>query len=119
MKATSSATVLHVSSLEIALLYYTSVLGFQQAFVFGDYAGICSGEVTIHLCGPNNQGIKKPIGGGHLCIDIQKIDSYYGQLKAKDVPIVYPIGNRAYGMRDFAIADPDGNYLVFGEPLPH
>ena len=119
MKATSSAHVFHVSSLEIALLYYTTVLGFQQAFIFGDYAGICTGEVSLHLCGPNNQGIKKTIGQGHLCIDIEKIEIYYQTLVQKQVKIVYPIGDREYGMRDFAISDPDGNYLVFGQPLSH
>jgi catechol 2,3-dioxygenase-like lactoylglutathione lyase family enzyme len=117
MKATSSATVLHVSSLEISLLYYTTVLGFQHAFTFGDYAGVCSGETTIHLCGPKNQGIKKTIGQGHLCIDVSHIDPYYKSLTEKKVELTYPIGDRPYGMRDFAIVDPDGNTLVFGQPI--
>ncbi|MBB2145767.1 VOC family protein [Pedobacter sp. LMG 31464] len=117
MKATSSATVFHVSNLEISILYYTTVLGFHHAFTFGDYAGICSGEATIHLCGQGNDGIKKSLGQGHICIDIDQIDSYYNSLLEKQVKIVYPIGDREYGLRDFAISDPDGNYLVFGQPI--
>jgi uncharacterized glyoxalase superfamily protein PhnB len=117
VKTTSSATVLHVSDLQNAISYYMTVLGFELAFVFGDYAGVCSGSVNIHLCGPANDGIKKTVGEGQLCIDCEQIDTYYDSLLEKKVNIVYPIGDREYGIRDFSISDPDGNYLVFGQAV--
>jgi catechol 2,3-dioxygenase-like lactoylglutathione lyase family enzyme len=117
MKATFFATVFHVSDLEKALTFYTQILGFEPSFKLGHYAGICAGELSIHLCGPDNPGYKKPVGAGHICIGIQQVDDYYQHLQAQQVPITYPIGDRHYSIRDFAIEDPDGNTLIFGQTI--
>ena len=117
MNATFSATVLHVSNLEQSLHFYTKTLGFDEAFNAGAYAGVCAGVLMIHLCAPANQGIKKPIGAGHICILTDKADHYYQHLISQNVQIVYPIGDRDYGIRDFAVSDLDGNTLIFGEEL--
>jgi len=39
------------------------------------------------------------------------------RLIARGVAIVEPIGDRDYGMRDFAVTDPDGHRLVFGQEI--
>jgi len=35
------------------------------------------------------------------------------------VPVVYPIENFSYGMREFAIRDNNGYILLFAKPLNH
>lgn len=118
MHAIFSATVFHISDLEVAFNFYIRTLGFKKAFQAGDYAGVCSGEVMIHLCGPKNEGHKKPIGASHLCLLIEEpVDTYYKLLQQNGVQIIYPIGDRDYGIRDFAIQDPDGNTLIFGNEM--
>lgn len=117
MKAFSSATVIHVSDFKSALDYYTKVLGFTFDFEFGEYAGLFIDEVFIHLSGSGNPGRKKPAGTAHLCIDIDNVDAYYQRLSENGAIISVTLEDREYGMRDFAVDDPDGNTLVFGQAI--
>jgi len=117
MKALNITVVIHVSDLERALKYYTEILGFTFDFKFGDYAGLFNGEACIHLCGPTNPGEKKPIGSAHCCIDCDDVNEYHDEISAKGAIISFPIGDRAYQVRDFAVQDHDGNTLVFGQPI--
>jgi len=117
MKAVSSAIVIHVSDLPASLTYYQDTLGFSEDFRFGDYVGLIHGSVLVHLNGQTGQGIKKIPGGAHLCIDCDEVDTFYEQIKAKRALITVPIEDRHYGMRDFAVNDPDGNTLVFGSSI--
>ncbi|MES2275141.1 MAG: VOC family protein [Bacteroidota bacterium] len=117
MKALSSTTVIHVTDLDSALKYYTDILGFTIDFIFGDYAGLIHGEVAIHLNGPTNTSMKKLPGNAHLCIDCDEVDDYYNRISKNGAIISAPIADRVYGVRDFAVDDPDGNTLVFGRAI--
>lgn len=117
MKAFSSATVIHVSDFKSSLDYYTKILGFTFDFEFGEYAGLFINEVFIHISGSENPGRKKPAGSAHLCIDIDNVDDYYQRLSENGAIISVTLEDRVYGMRDFAVDDPDGNTLVFGQAI--
>jgi catechol 2,3-dioxygenase-like lactoylglutathione lyase family enzyme len=117
MKAFSSATVIHVSDFRSSLDYYTKILGFTFDFEFGEYAGLFIDEVFIHISGSGNPGRKKPPGSAHLCIDIDHVDDYYQRLSLNGAIISATLEDRVYGMRDFAVDDPDGNTLVFGQAI--
>jgi uncharacterized glyoxalase superfamily protein PhnB len=57
----------------------------------------------------------KPIGAtGTLFIEVEGVDALHDQLKAT-VKIVMPIVTQFYGMREFAIEDPDGYVITFAE----
>ena len=43
--------------------------------------------------------------------------SYGAQARALGVPVLQPIGDRYYGLRDFTIVDPDGYGLRFASYL--
>ena len=108
-----AVSVLRVSDLDIALKYYTEILGFTQDFRFKNYAGITSGHARLHLAGGENPN-QRPVGGGTVYIFCDDVDAYYAEIKKKgavvrDEPKDYP-----YGMRDFIALDPDGNHLAFG-----
>ena len=118
MKALSLTVVVHVADLDIALKYYTEVLGFKFDFKFGDYAGLVYDNVCIHLNGPSNPDTQKKLpGSAHFCIECDEIDVYYKTIVEKGALIEVPLGDRVYGMRDCAINDPDGNLIVFGKAL--
>lgn len=114
MKPECAAVVFHVSDLEAALSYYTDVLGFKPDFRYGGYAGLESGNMLLHLCDAGEQGLKRPVGGGHVCVFCDEVDTYYKDITGRNALVLVPPGDRPYGMRDFAIEDPDGNVLVFG-----
>jgi len=117
MKALNATVVIHVSDMNRALNYYTTVLGFTEDFKVGDYAGLFLDNVSIHLCGPANQGMRKTPGSAHFCIDCDEVDNYFDAISKKGAFIVVPPEDRFYGIRDFAVNDHDGNTLVFGKVI--
>ncbi|SFO87697.1 Glyoxalase/Bleomycin resistance protein/Dioxygenase superfamily protein [Chitinophaga sp. YR627] len=117
MKALSCTTVFHVSDVRLSLQYYTEILGFAEDFILGDYAGLYYDHILIHLCGPQNQGIKKMPGNTLLCIECDEVDRFHGILSARGALILNAPEDRIYGLRDFAVNDPDGNTVVFGVAL--
>ena len=64
------------------------------------------------MCAHNFQ--KRPIGGGSAYIFCDGIDAYYDEVRKKGADVKFKLTDEPYGMRDFTVADPDGNYLNFG-----
>ena len=117
--AAESNTVFHVSNLAKSLDFYTRVLGFEIGFRHGKpetYAGLSWKGVDLHLS--SSCPYKNNTGHGNLYIFCKEIDRLYEKLDAAGVEFYSRIGNREYGMRDFAIKDPDGNQIGFGEARP-
>jgi catechol 2,3-dioxygenase-like lactoylglutathione lyase family enzyme len=112
MKFYSSIPVLQVKTIDAALAFYVDVLGFTVDFKMRDYAGIHLGKASIYLCSHNFH--ERPIGGGAVTLVCNDIDPYYNKLVENKVPIKFGAGERRYGMKDFAITDPDGNVLTIG-----
>jgi lactoylglutathione lyase len=57
----------------------------------------------------------KPIGStGTLFIEMDGVNALHDRLKLR-VKVVMPIETKFYGMREFAIEDPDGYVITFAE----
>lgn len=117
MKALGYAPVIHVRDLMQSISYYIDVLGFSLDFQYGEYVGLKHNGILLHLSSSLNPGWKKEPGTGHVCIDCDEVDVYYEGIQSKGAVISAPLNNRPYGMRDFAVDDPDGNTLVFGKMI--
>ncbi len=113
MNTQGAATILQVSNVDASVQYYTQVLGFAEVFRYGDFAGVEYGDALIYLSGPTHD-MKKLTGEGSLYIFCDEVDDYCKLVIANGAQITYTIGDRGYGMRDFGVQDPDGNYLSFG-----
>jgi len=106
-----------VSDLPQALRFYRENLGFEVAWTWGDPADLASvyrDAVAITLA---TRADAQPGGASRAYIQVTGINEFYSRIEHSAARVVVPIGDRAYGMRDFAIADPFGNRLDFGEPL--
>lgn len=126
-----------VSNVEKSLAFYEGVLGFsrgmtvpeQSPFVF---ASVTSGPAEIFF---NDYAVvakespataNLPIGGGNtMFIEIgaagegapgKAIDAFHDQIKDR-VKVLMPLVTQWYGMREFAIADPDGYVITFAERM--
>jgi uncharacterized glyoxalase superfamily protein PhnB len=117
MKTFGITAVMHVSDLNRALEYYTTILGFTEDFRLAEYAGLALDTVCIHLSSPANPGMHKTPGSAHFCIDCDEVDIYFDTISKKGALIVVPPEDRYYGIRDFAVNDHDGNTLVFGKVI--
>lgn len=102
-----------VSNLDRSLAFYRDVLGFTDDFRFGNYAGMNLGTVQVHLSQSGNPN-SKPVGAGSMYIFCDEVDDYYREITAKGAKAQNPPKNYEYGMRDFIVEDPDGNFIGFG-----
>jgi len=48
---------------------------------------------------------------------VPNVDFYWQQVQDLGVPIISPIADRSYGLRDFIVSDPDGFGVRFATPL--
>lgn len=112
MTPQSAATVFRVSDLDASLAQYRDLFGFSEEFRFGHYAGIKRGAVSLHLA--DRSDFDRPIGGGTIYVFCDAVDGYYAELKAKGAAVKSEPKDYPYGMRDFTVADRDGNQLSFG-----
>ncbi len=112
--------VFQVANLEAALEFYHEVLGFEEDFRFGRYAGVKLGAITLHLSEQVENGrseYKKPLGSGIAYIFCDEVDRYHEQIKSKGAKTKYAPQDFPYGMREFMAIDLDGNHLAFGNEI--
>ncbi|MCI4671229.1 MAG: VOC family protein [Bacteroidia bacterium] len=110
------AVVLPVSDLASSIEFYVAKLGFKLEFEWGDptsYAILRRGEgVQIHLSSRNpEEGTIHPSMVYIFIHDIELLHQHY--VKA-GIAISEELASWDYGMKEFAITDPDGHVLTFG-----
>jgi uncharacterized glyoxalase superfamily protein PhnB len=115
-----------VDSVERSLAFYENVLGFARGFtvpaapplVFGS---VVSGVIEIFF-NEKTAAVKEYPGfsgeriglTGTMYVEVEGLDALYERLKA-GVKIVMPVVRQFYGVKEFAIADPDGYVITFAE----
>jgi uncharacterized glyoxalase superfamily protein PhnB len=108
-----AATIFTVRDLAPSVAHYRDVLGFTVTFQYGEpafYACLCRDEVAIHL----RTGTGWTPGNGAIAVFVKDVDALYAELIARGAKVLKPPQDYDYGMRDFDVADPDGNQLTFG-----
>lgn len=106
--------VLPVKDLARTHAYYCSVLGFLEPWGFGDppqYGGV---RADLEQMPAIHFTVDESRGPGEVFVIIRDVDSYFAEVKTAGAEVIFDIGDRDYGMRDFMVADPDGNRLSFG-----
>ena len=115
VKYLGAAAIFSVADVAASLAYYRDIFGFGVQFEWAtpvSYACLCRDEVALHLAA--SKLAKRPAGQGALSIFVDNVDALYAELVGRGARIIVPPADRAYGMRDFSVLDPDGNVLVFG-----
>ena len=109
--------------MEASIAFYTRVLTFELVrHEPGDYASLRLGGVVL---GIGSVG-KLPEEGGYfgrdiatlrrglgveIVIEVDDVEGCYERVAASGHPILEPLRDRQWGLRDFRISDPDGYYL--------
>jgi uncharacterized glyoxalase superfamily protein PhnB len=115
-----------VASVERSLAFYVETLGFARGMTVPDaspfvFAAVTSGDVEIFF-NDAAAAVKeypafagKPIGAtGTMFIELEGVDALHERIKSS-VTITMPLVTQFYGMREFAILDPDGYVITFAE----
>jgi uncharacterized glyoxalase superfamily protein PhnB len=117
-----------VSNVDASLRFYEDVLGFDRSMTFPEqspfrFASVTSGPVKIFLSDrstvtkedPRLSGL--PLGGGNIMlIEVDGVDTVHARI-ASLVKVVMSLRTQSFGLREFAIQDPDGYVITFAERL--
>jgi uncharacterized glyoxalase superfamily protein PhnB len=115
-----------VGSVERSLAFYAGVLGFDRGMTVPDeapfvFASVVSGPVEVFFNDAAAAVKEYPAFAGQklgatgtLFIEVEGVDALHDRLKGR-VTITMPLVTQWYGMREFAIADPDGYVITFAE----
>ena len=115
-----------VANVERSLAFYTDTLGFERGLTVPEqspfvFASVTSGSIEIFF---NDAAtavkeypafLGKPLGAsGTMFIELEGVDVLHDRLQSS-AKIVMPLETKFYGMREFAIEDPDGYVVTFAE----
>lgn len=112
---------LMVHEISASLRFYEQVLGLkrrvtvpeQEPFVF---VSLVAGDVEIFLNQDQSDAGPKA-GGMSLYVELQGLDQLLTRVQQHGIKIEIPLNETFYGMREFAVLDPDGYMIIFAEPL--
>lgn len=116
-----SAPYFIVQDLHRSLGYYHTVLGFNKPKLWGDPPEFAmpSRDGFIFMLKQAGESISpNPNGDGHwdAYVWINDADAFYAHCKANEGIIEYdPCIQKEYDMKEFAVRDPDGYIIAFGQ----
>ncbi len=112
------APVFPVTDIKRALSYYTEKLLFESSFEWADseqeplnYAVLRKNAAELHLT------VSKDRHATVAYIFVDNVKGYYDAIKDTGAEITHEMADYPWDMREFEIADPDGNRIIFGEHL--
>jgi hypothetical protein len=85
-----------------------------------DYAILCKGTVELHFFTHRELVPSESCAGCY--IRVTDVESMYrsclaANLPSKGIPRLEPLEDKPWGLREFAVIDPDGNLLRIGQVL--
>lgn len=113
--------VLHVKDIDVAIEFYTGVLGFRQMWRSpadggGENCLLAWGTTELMLSTGSHLGGPASLTGT-LYFNGSDVSSLYERVKSR-VTVIWPLSDMEYGTREFGIRDVDGYTLAFAEELP-
>ena len=115
-----------VADVSRSLAFYTDHLGFTRGMTVPDdgpyvFGSVTSGPVEIFFNDAKTAVAEYPMladraigASGTLFIEVDGIEQLFAQLQGV-VTVLVPLHTQWYGMKEFAIADPDGYLITFAE----
>ena len=105
-----------VRSVEQAAKYYVSTLGFS--FDWGNDAdgigGISQGDCRMFLTNAPFRAAHGPTSPVIVWLNLnskQEVDALFARWKQTGATIIEPVEDKPWNLREFRVADPDGNQL--------
>lgn len=116
-------TVLIVQDLSRSKAFYKHVLGLRVLLDFNGSITLSSGivlhsyEIWKDLIRKNDQEIILQNHASELSFEIEDIDDFMNILKARNIPLLHPLKEYAWGQRVVRFYDPDGHVIEVGESM--
>jgi len=112
---------LMVHDVNASLKFYVEALGLERQITVPDqppfvFVAVGSGDLEIFLNQEEAAGKAKP-GGISLYVEVDGLDQLLGRTQQASIKIEIPLNETFYGMREFAVLDPDGYLVIFAERM--
>ena len=106
------APLLLVPDVRATADFYRGVLGFKSDPGAGtpEYSVVWRDNAAVHLA----YGEQAPTGV-RIFFWVKDVNTLYEEIVQRGAAVAVPIGTRPYGVRDFAIPDPNGVMVVCGQ----
>ena len=117
--ATGSSHILAVTDLEVSRRYYVETLGFAETHKVDGWAFLSLGNFHVRLghC-PDITPISQAQDHSWFAyVTVTDARSLYADYVRRGVTLWYPLADRPWGSREFAIITPDQHRIVFGQAL--
>ena len=111
-----AATTFRISDMTAALDFYQRALGFALEWQSPDYSCLSFGKALLHLA-TKEVPHSRSVGQGAMYVFGNGVDAYHTAISARGAKPLTAPQDYPYGLRDFTVADPDGNILTFGQEL--
>lgn len=112
------APIMPVTDVGASTLFYTERLLFEISFEWADgdgtpvrYAILQKDNTEIHLT-----QVEKPVKTSAYFF-VHGVKEYFEAVQSTGTTILHGLEDQPWKMREFDVADPDGNILLFGEHL--
>lgn len=108
---------IRVRDIEKSVAFYTSKLGMRKTFENGNPVGFVilkKDRAELHLSLSRDP---KPTTHNVAHLIVSDASALYDHLCKSGVRIIKGLRDQEYGLRDFVIADPDGNRIDIGQRL--
>jgi catechol 2,3-dioxygenase-like lactoylglutathione lyase family enzyme len=112
---------LMVSDMDGSTKFYTDVLGLERQITVPEqppfvFVAVGTAQVEIFLNKDEPASPAKP-GGISLYVELQGLDQLLARVQERNVKIEIPLHETFYGMREFAVLDPDGYLIILAERM--
>ncbi|MEZ5307166.1 MAG: VOC family protein [Pyrinomonadaceae bacterium] len=116
---TSATFVLAVNDLEASRRFYTDKLGFEETLAVDGWSFLKRGAAALRLgdCRDAKPMSECQDHSWFAYFHVDDASALYAEYVEKGVEIWHKLGDKPWGMREFAIVTPDGHRIVFGEML--
>jgi GNAT superfamily N-acetyltransferase len=111
---TGSTAVLAVADIVQTVTFYRDILGFHERWLWGDpptFGCVGLDKAELFLC-------VQPMLAGRLdglmhVFDVEDVDGLHARHRSTGAPIVSPLENKPWGVREYTVRDPNGYHLRF------
>lgn len=108
-----------VRDITASLDFYQKILGLERQITVPDqepFVFVAVGNSKVEIFLNKTESPTPPLAGGiSLYAEVQDLDELLARAQQHKIRIEIPLNETFYGMREFAILDPDGYMLIFAE----
>ncbi|MEA2708855.1 MAG: hypothetical protein QOF78_1456 [Phycisphaerales bacterium] len=112
-----STAVLACTDVQQTVDFYCNTLGFKQHWLWEDpptFGAVGLGQIEIFL--QLNSELARRIEGHSHYLHVDDVEKLHAEHRAAGAPVIAPLENKPWGMREYVVRDPNGYHLRFAGP---